>query len=518
MSSDTPTWGLTEDDNGEALSPELQRNATLAVLAIAAVITLLHLLTNVRYGPHRDELQFLSDALHLDFGYVAYPPFTPLVERALLAIFGLSLVGLRLASVLAQALLIVTAGATARALGGGRLAQTAAALAVALSPISLFEGTEFQYSSFDLLWWALIAYGVVRLLTDGNPRWWLWVGIFCGLALETKYSVVFYIGALFAGFLLAPQRRLLYSRWFLGGCALGLLIFLPNLIWQVHHGFISYHFLQHIHVRDVGEGRGSAKDFWLSQILLCTSPFAVPLVIAGVVSTWRRPGLRPLSWMFLLSVAAFAVAKGRGYYTCGAYPAMVAAGSVAAGRWLRMRKVRVRWSIEITGFTGIVVYGAFMMAVLVPFAAGGRLRDFALARNGDLREEFGWNDLVQSIARVRDTLPPDQRAAAGVLTGNYGEQGAVELLGGPWGLPRPISLTNSAWLRGYPTPQPATLIVVGFSARQVEEDFTSCRLAGQVTHTESIKNEESADHTEIYLCGPPRLPWPVFWRKYQRWG
>ena len=50
-----------------------------------------------------------------------------------------------------------------------------------------------------------------------------------------------------------------------------------------------------------------------------------------------------------------------------------------------------------------------------------------------------------------------------MLVGNYGEAGAVEILGPAYHLPTPISMTNSAWLRGYPTPQPTTLIVVGFS-------------------------------------------------------
>ncbi len=62
---------------------------------IAAVVAVIHLLTNNRYGFHRDELQFLSDARHLDWGFVAYPPLTPFVERIGLEIFGVSLVGLR---------------------------------------------------------------------------------------------------------------------------------------------------------------------------------------------------------------------------------------------------------------------------------------------------------------------------------------------------------------------------------------------------------------------------------------
>ena len=110
------------------------------------MVALVHLLTNGRYGFHRDELQTLSDALHLDWGFVAYPPVTPFLERIGLNLFGVSMVGLRLFAVIAQSAAIVVTGLMARELGGGRLAQVAAALSVAFSPLPLFEGTEFQYT------------------------------------------------------------------------------------------------------------------------------------------------------------------------------------------------------------------------------------------------------------------------------------------------------------------------------------------------------------------------------------
>src|SRR5947209_13251677 len=117
------------------------RRDTLLLLGIAAAVALAHLLTNGRYGFHRDELQVLSDARHMDWGFVPYPPLTPFVERISLAIFGVSMVGLRMFSVIANATAIFFTGLMARELGGRRLAQVTAALAVALSVLPLFEGT-----------------------------------------------------------------------------------------------------------------------------------------------------------------------------------------------------------------------------------------------------------------------------------------------------------------------------------------------------------------------------------------
>ena len=128
------------------------------------------------------------------------------------------------------------------------------------SPLPLFKGTEFQYTTFDFLWWVLIAYFTVRLLKSDDPRWCLAIGAAIGLGLLTKYAIAFYIAGILAGLVFTPARRYFVSRWFWAGVALALLIFLPNLVWLLRHDFISYHFLQHIHARDVGEGR--AEGFW----------------------------------------------------------------------------------------------------------------------------------------------------------------------------------------------------------------------------------------------------------------
>jgi 4-amino-4-deoxy-L-arabinose transferase-like glycosyltransferase len=277
-------------DAEQSLGQEVHSRTDMAVLlGIAAIEVVVHLFTNNRYGFHRDELQFLSDARHLDWGFVPYPPLTPFVEHVSLGIFGVSMVGLRMFSVLAQALAIVVTGLMARELGGGRLAQVTAALAAALAPLPLFEGTEFQYTTFDYLWWVLAGYFVVRLLKTENPCWWLAIGSAMGFGLMTKYTILFYVAGILGGLLLTRDRRFFLSGWLWGGVGLALLIFLPNLVWQIRHGFVTYHFLQHIHLRDVGEGR--ANGFVLNQFLICTNLCSAPPVDCGLVVLLAQPAL-----------------------------------------------------------------------------------------------------------------------------------------------------------------------------------------------------------------------------------
>lgn len=501
---------------GTAVARDEARSDNLALLAIAGAVALIHILTNGRYGFHRDEWQVLSDARHMDWGFVPYPPFTPLMERISLSLFGLSLVGLRMFSVIANASAIFVTGLMARELGGGRLAQVTAALAVATSGLPMFEGTEFQYTTFDFLWWVLIAYSVVRLLKTEDPRWWLAIGTFIGLGFQTKYTMAFYVCGIVAGVVLTQARKYLASPWLWAGVGLSLLIFLPNLIWQIRHGFISLHFLQHIHVRDVGEGR--AQGFLIQQFWLCTNVVSVPLWIAGLIWYLRDRRYRMLGWMYLVPLALFIVGKGRSYYLAAAYPMLIAMGAVAAERFVSKMSRTPRRIVEVAYIVALLAGGAVLSTVLIPWASSGPLMKFALKNNGDLREEIGWDDLVKTVAGIRDSLPPDQQQHLGIVVRNYGEQGAIEILGPSYHLPPPISGTNSAWLRGYPDPPPTTLIVLGTSREGADSRYTGCRLAGHNGNSQGVENEESRDHPDIFVCGPPRRPWPEFWADFLGYG
>jgi len=306
------------------------------------------------------------------------------------------------------------------------------------------------------------------------------------------------------------------SGWFWAGMALALLIFLPNLVWQFKHDFISLHFLQHIHKRDVDQGR--AKGFLLDQFWICTNSFAAPLWIAGLLGyLWDRR-YRMLGWMYVIPLTLFVVGKGRGYYLAAAYPMLMAMGAVMGERWVATLSKPWRRIVEGVFFTGLGAYGLLMIAILIPLASSGPLMKFALENNGDLREEIGWDEMVKTVAGIRDSLPAEQRDNVGIMVRNYGEQGAIEILGPAYHLPPPISGTNSAWLRGYPSPPPTTLIVLGTSREYADRRYTSCRLAGHNGNSLGVKNEESEDHPDIFVCGPPRLPWPEFWKDYLGFG
>jgi dolichyl-phosphate-mannose-protein mannosyltransferase len=194
------------------------------VVAIAVAQVLVQLGFSTRYGYHRDELYFLAAARHLAWGYVDQPPLTPALAWLARTVFGDSLAGLRLFSILAGGAAVILGGLLARELGGGRYAQGLAALCMAVSTLVLLTGHLFGTTAFDQLAWTLGLYLVARLLRTGDERLWLLVGLVAGVGLLNKHLVLFFGFGLVAGLLLTEQRRRLASPWLWLGGALALLM------------------------------------------------------------------------------------------------------------------------------------------------------------------------------------------------------------------------------------------------------------------------------------------------------
>jgi 4-amino-4-deoxy-L-arabinose transferase-like glycosyltransferase len=486
-------------------------SAWLGYIAIATIA--IHLLTGNRYGWHRDELAMLDDARHLAWGYVVYPPVTPFFARMALALFGNSLVGFRFFAALVQALAVYLTALMARELGGKREAQILAALAAV--PFCLGGGALMQYISFDYICWVLTAYCMVRLLRTDNPRWLLYGGVAIGFGMLSKYTMAFLVCGILGGILLTSARRFLCSKWFWLGLAAALLIFLPNFMWQLRHQFISLDFLRFLHERDVTAGL--TKDFLPDQLL--QTLLAIPLWLAGLwFYLFSNSGsrFRPLGWMYVLTLALFVIAKGRGYYLAPAYPMLYAAGAVVCegffahglATWVRFLRPAI-WSALIVSIIGA-------MAIALPIAPLKSRWWYAASEiDTALPEQVGWPEFVATLAQIRDSLPADQRSSVGILAGNYGEVGAINLFGPRYGLPPAISGVNSSWERGYGNPPPDTLIIAGFWKEFVDDHFASCRVAAKVWNFYGIENEETFEHPYIFLCGPPLKGWPEFWKNFQ---
>ncbi len=490
------------------------RSDAAVLSAFAAIILVVHFALGNGYGFHRDELQFLDDARHLAFGFVAYPPLTSFCGRIAIALFGISPQVLRLPAAVVNTISLVLAGLIARELGASRIAQFLT-LCAAL-PLTLVFSSVLQYNTFDLLAWMLIVLFTAHLLRTGDERSWIGVGAGIGIGVLSKYSIAMPVASLLAALLLMPsQRHHLRSRWFWYGALTAAIIAAPNLIWLARHHFITLKMESHIHARDVRHGR--AKGYYSDQIKFTL--FAFPLALAGLISLLRSPRFRLLSALYIGPFLLFALVKGRGYYLMPAYPLLFAAGAVALERFLSARQQWIRLLIRPIVITALLVDAAILSYAYLPLwhvASSGW--KWQIANNSDIRDEYGWPEFVAQVAAVRDTLPPEDRARLAIITHNYGEAGAIALYGPQYNLPTPISGTNSFHDRGYGPYEPDTVIVTGTNLEDQLHSFETCTVAAHVQMPYNIQNEESADHPEILICRHLRFPWPAAWARSQEFG
>lgn len=496
-------------------------SSDLSVLALwAAALVLLHTVTNGQYGFHRDELATVDDARSLEWGYVAYPPVTPFLARVSFILFGPSLIGLRFFPAVALSLVLILTGMMARNLGGGRQAQVVAAVAAAISGVAFSGGMLFQYVSFDYLCWVAAAYFVVRLLASEDPRWFLAVGIAIGLGMLTKYTMVFLGMGIAASVLFTSARRYLRSPWLWSGAALAFVIFLPNLLWQFQHHFVSLDLLKSIHARDIRMGR--TDGFVLSQFWIATNPVTVPLWLAGLFylfATQDGKRYRPVGWMFVVPFVLFVIGRGRAYYLAPAYPMLFAAGAVWGERWIASINFRLALVVRRTTWSALAIGALVDTAIVLPIAPPGswwwQLAD--KANGGNFNEEIGWPELVQTVAKIRDSLPVEERSRLGILVADSGQAGAINLYGPALSLPAAICGMNSHWYRGYGDPPPETVIVVGMTRDFAQRTFESCQIAGHVSNPFEIKNS-TIRNPEIFLCRGLRHSWPQFWSEFHSYG
>jgi len=498
-----------------APAPPIWLGDTALLIYIALATVVVHLLLGNRYGWHRDELATLEDSRHLAWGFPAYPPVTPFFGRLSLELFGTSIRGFRFFANLAQAVAVVLTGLMARDMGARRGAQLLAA--VAAVPFCLGGGYQMMYVAFDCLAWVTTAYFIVRLLKSENPRWWVAIGAGLGFGMLCKYTIGFFALSIVAGVLLTDARHYLRSKWLWIGVAVSITIWLPNLLWQVQHHFVSLDFLSHIHARDVRQGR--TADFLPMQLMM--TGFRFPLAVAGLYFCFSRAGkrFRMIGWMYAVTLLLFTIAKGRWYYMGPAYHMLYAAGAVWGEQWLATMQRAKAMTIRGVVWAALAFDIAFTIAFWLPVPPlNSRMWDVSNSLTGDFREQIGWRELVQEVAKIRDSLTPEERAHLGIIGTNYGEAGAINLYGPEYGLPRAISGVNSFWYRGYGDPPPQTLIVIGLSRRYMEESFGPCRLAGHTWNPYGIKNEETVDHPDIWVCGPPKAGWPEFWKDFRYYG
>ena len=474
-----------------------------AIALIAAAAFGIEMAVSARYGYHRDELYFLQAGQHPALGYVDQPALTPLAARAMAALTGNTLAGLRLLPALLLAALVILAAAMSRLIGAGRTGQVVAALATAACGEYLGAAHLFSTTTFDFFFWALTLYLVLRLIVSADPRWWLAAGACVGVGMNAKWSVGVLAAALLAGFALTPSRALLRSRYLLAGAVIAAALAAPDVIWQAQHGWPNLAVFRALH----GQAVHNLVVYWPAQVLY-TGFVLTPVWVAGLWWCLRHPEarrFRPAGIAAVITLVVFFVAGGKPYYAGGIYTFLFAAGAVPTERRLARHTLR-----PARAATALALTTAVGAAIAVPVLPARALATVPLQKiNYDLAETIAWPREVALVAREYHALPPGQRASTAILAGNYGEAGAIDRYGPGAGLPPAFSGANNFWYWGPPPARYRSAIAVNIDPALLRRLFTSVRQVAVFRNGLGVSDDEQG--AVVYRATGLRTSWATAW-------
>lgn len=462
---------MTTDHRSDLAGPH--EPLSRVVMMLAALKFAVHMATAGNYPFHRDELYYLVCGRHPAWGYPDHPPLTPWLSAVSEHLFGLSPWGLRLWPALAGAAVVLLVGWLASRLGGRRLAQLLAALAVALSPLYLGSGSLMQTVALDQLFWVASGAVLVAVLNGDSRRLLVGFGLVLGLGIWAKLTIIAWGFGLLAGLLLTRDRRLLAGRWLWLGAVMAAACAVPVVLWQLDHGRPLLEFLARNRLDDAVSPLGFLK----SQIVMSGPIAGTVLLLAGFVFLLRSEAgrrWRSLGLAIAVSWGVFLVTDGKPYYAGPTYPMLYASGAVLVERVLARRRSRVWGRVAV----GLLASHIVMTPLFLP-AIPARHLGAVMARfpRDDWANMFGWQEIAGQIAEACRTLTPAERVGLRVLAPNYGVAGAVDVYGAALGLAPALSGHNGyAFWESAPALDP--LVFVGYDAAWLGGIYSETRAIG----------------------------------------
>ena len=477
---------------------------------LAAVAFVFHEATAKLYGFFIDEIYFLACGQHLAWGYVDMPPLTAFQAWLTRHLFGDSAYSIRLFPSLAAAGIVLLAGAIARELGGGKFAQVLAAITALLAPGFLATCSYLCMNSIEPLVWGGAALVVIRIINTGNSKLWPWFGLLSGIGLLNKHTMLVFGFAVAVALLMTADRRLMFNRWFVLAGVIAFAIFVPNLLWEIRHGFPHIEMLRNIK-RDGRDVQMNPIVFLAWDVLLM-NPMAAPVWIAGLfsllVGSLKRHRAIGLAWV--VSLAVLLIANGRFYYLLPAFLMLIGAGGVAIERATESR----RW-IRAAYVPAIVVVGLLIAPTAVPVlppAAYFRYTEithiqqprFEHRRTTSMpqffADRFGWPEMTATVARAYFSLPPDIRAKTAIFGNDYGQSGAIDFYGPRYGLPKSIGNHLSNWYWGARGYTGDSILVLGDDRETLEREFEFVKPMAEIGHPYAMAQE----HFTLFWVQKPR--------------
>lgn len=345
---------------------------------------------------HPDEAYYWLWAKNLSYGYFDHSPMVAYFIKAT-TLFSNSEIFVRFSSIIVTILLSILLWKFAKKLFNEKVAA-ASVMIINTLPLMLVASIIITPDTPLFLFWAFSIYFLWKLVETNQTKYWYLTGLFFGLSLLSKYMGVLFAPCLLIYMIIDKKLYWFKNKHFYGMLLLAFLVFLPVIIWNYNHDWISF-----LYQLDHGLVRSKPKIYlfdYLGGQCLVAGPVIFIAGLAAAFSYWKNKDskktfLLSFSIPIILFFAITAFKKNPGanwpataYFT---FSIMVAqyllSGSVA--------KKKILTAGIIINIVASVIVGLHVKYSVIPIAKFSKDAAVADATNWFM----GWSELGEDLLK-----------------------------------------------------------------------------------------------------------------------
>ncbi len=495
---------------------------THIIFGFAILSILVRFLFHEDFGFQRDEYLYLALGQHPGWGYWSNAPSIGLFSYLSQAIFGDSIIGIRVIPFLLGAATLVLTAKMCEAIGGSKFAITLTCAALLFSPSFLRAFSMYMPVSFNIFYWTLCAFLIVKWINTKSDRFLLFLGVTIGLGFMNKYSILFYAVAIFLALLATSNRTLFKNKNVYVAIGIAFIIVIPNLIWQFQNDFPVISHMSELSSEQLTHV--SPINFLVDQFFFYLPALILwPLGVYYLLFNSSGKKYNVLGWIYIFLVLEMLYFQGKSYYILGAYPPLIAAGAVYFGQ-LTESKLAIKSLVLLP----ITIISLVFLPFCMPFLSVEDCKNYCQF----LRDKFslempmrwedgavyelpqdyadmrGWEELAKIVIAAHQKLDNPEQCI--VYCENYGHASAVSYYGKKYGIDvQSFSDSFRMWASTFPKDSKHTLIYVNDNlGSDVKSLFNNVALVGEVeTPYARIRGEQ------VYLCQNPKSSLVDFWNE-----
>jgi len=411
----------------------MSKKTTILIGFIGLKFLMQFLLLSSEYELQRDEYLHLDQANHLAWGYLSVPPFTSWTSY-IIQLLGNSIFWIKFFPALYGAFTIYMVWKAIEELNGNLFALILGATCVLFSAL-LRLNTLYQPNSFDVFCWTALYFILLKYIKTDDLKWLYKGAIVFAFGFLNKYNIVFLLIGLLPALLITEHRKIFLIPALYFAILVGLVLMLPNLIWQYNNNYPVFH-----HLKELAETQlvnVNRFDFLKNQLLFFIGSLIV-IFSSFYALLFYKPFQKYRLFFFSIffTLIAFLFFKAKDYYTIGIYPIYIAFGSVYLSDVLKdgWRKYLQPVVMALPLLLFIPIYNVafpnkspeYIVQHSENYKKLGMLRwedgkDHLLPQ--DFADMLGWRELALKVDSVFVSLPNKNNTL--ILCDNYGQAGAI---------------------------------------------------------------------------------------------